>query len=155
MLRKRREYSVPFTRPQAFSPSACLQKTQQRKGSFNPSRAQIMDRSTLTFTRNGLMIRNMGNSSKYSDFLLMYDSQPIVFLRVINCPTWLKGAGEQGNSRHKPRSRYQTTIAVLMHPFSRGSVHITSGDPFSHPAIDPGYLNDPGISLFFCYCKMQ
>jgi choline dehydrogenase-like flavoprotein len=30
---------------------------------------------------------------------------------------------------------------VIQHPFSRGSVHITSKDPSAKPALDPNYLS--------------
>ncbi|KZW03649.1 alcohol oxidase [Exidia glandulosa HHB12029] len=36
---------------------------------------------------------------------------------------------------------YLTVAAVLQHPFSRGSVHITSTDPVAKPAVDPNYLS--------------
>lgn len=32
---------------------------------------------------------------------------------------------------------------MLEHPFSRGTVHITSSDPLTYPAIDPNYLAHP------------
>lgn len=35
---------------------------------------------------------------------------------------------------------YISLLAVLEHPFSRGSVHIVSSDPAVYPAIDPDYL---------------
>lgn len=35
---------------------------------------------------------------------------------------------------------YLTLFGVLEHPFSRGSVHIHSPDPFVYPKIDPNYL---------------
>ncbi len=41
-----------------------------------------------------------------------------------------------------PFSAFTVTICKLR-PSSRGSVHIHSPDPFSPPAIQPGYLNDP------------
>ncbi|KAG8528668.1 uncharacterized protein KY384_006355 [Bacidia gigantensis] len=40
-------------------------------------------------------------------------------------------------------NNYFTFFSVLEHPFSRGSVHITSSDPFTYPAIDPNYLSNP------------
>ena len=33
--------------------------------------------------------------------------------------------------------------AVNVHPFSRGSIHINSSNPFSYPVIDPRYLSNP------------
>jgi len=38
---------------------------------------------------------------------------------------------------------YFSLLSVLEHPFSRGSVHITSSDPTVYPAIDPNYLANP------------
>ncbi|KAL8646383.1 MAG: hypothetical protein Q9210_006172 [Variospora velana] len=38
---------------------------------------------------------------------------------------------------------YMTLFAALNHPFSRGSVHITSADPMEKPRIDPKYLSHP------------
>ncbi|KPM36920.1 hypothetical protein AK830_g9653 [Neonectria ditissima] len=35
-----------------------------------------------------------------------------------------------------------TLIAVVMHPFARGSIHINSADPTAKPAIDPNYFNN-------------
>lgn len=35
---------------------------------------------------------------------------------------------------------YFTLLAILEHPFSRGSVHIQSSDPTVYPLIDPNYL---------------
>lgn len=32
---------------------------------------------------------------------------------------------------------YMTIVSTVMHPLSRGSVHIASGDPTAPPAIDP------------------
>ncbi|KAF2136956.1 GMC oxidoreductase [Aplosporella prunicola CBS 121167] len=45
------------------------------------------------------------------------------------------GGAEPGN--------YITVVAILNHPFSRGSVHIRSADPLAPPAIDPRYLSHP------------
>jgi len=41
------------------------------------------------------------------------------------------------------REARHTFIMALMHPFSRGSVHITSSDPLLAPLIDPKYLSYP------------
>ena len=38
---------------------------------------------------------------------------------------------------------YFTIFAVIEHPFSRGSVHMTSPSPADYPAIDPNYLSHP------------
>jgi choline dehydrogenase len=38
---------------------------------------------------------------------------------------------------------YFTLLGVLEHPFSRGSVHVTSNNISVHPRIDPEYLSHP------------
>ena len=40
----------------------------------------------------------------------------------------------------EPGKRYASIFCVLMHPLSRGSVHIASGDALAAPSIDPNYL---------------
>lgn len=42
-----------------------------------------------------------------------------------------------------PGKRYVSILWALMHPLSRGSVHITSSDPLAPPAIDPNYFGNP------------
>ncbi|RFU82169.1 gmc oxidoreductase [Trichoderma arundinaceum] len=44
---------------------------------------------------------------------------------------------------HTNPGKYLGAVAVLTHPFSRGSVHITSSDPQVSPSIDPNYLDHP------------
>ena len=36
---------------------------------------------------------------------------------------------------------YITLLAILEHPFSRGSVHINSSDPTVYPSVNPNYLS--------------
>lgn len=38
---------------------------------------------------------------------------------------------------------YISIVAMLMHPFSRGNIHITTSDPKAQPRIDPRYLSHP------------
>ncbi|KAI1796448.1 alcohol oxidase [Ganoderma leucocontextum] len=40
-------------------------------------------------------------------------------------------------------AHYLTIVSTVMHPLSRGSVHIASADPTAPPAIDPNYLAHP------------
>ncbi|KAF9461105.1 alcohol oxidase [Collybia nuda] len=48
-----------------------------------------------------------------------------------------------------PGKRYVSITATLLHPLSRGSVHITSSDPIAPPAIDPNYFaNGADLDLF-------
>ena len=42
---------------------------------------------------------------------------------------------------------YFSMLAVLEHPFSRGSVHIISSDPTIYPSVDPNYFSHP-LDLF-------
>ncbi|KAJ4865664.1 GMC oxidoreductase domain-containing protein [Trichoderma breve] len=44
---------------------------------------------------------------------------------------------------HPDPGNYLGSVAVLTHPFSRGSVHVTSSDPQIAPSIDPNYLDHP------------
>lgn len=37
----------------------------------------------------------------------------------------------------------RSVVNILMHPLSRGTVSITSSDPFAPPAIDPRYFSHP------------
>ncbi|CAE7180823.1 unnamed protein product [Rhizoctonia solani] len=46
-------------------------------------------------------------------------------------------------TRPTPGHRYQSFLAALMHPASRGTSHIISGDALSKPAIDPKYMSAP------------
>lgn len=48
----------------------------------------------------------------------------------------------------EPGKRYTSLFCALMHPLSRGTVHITSADPLSPPAIDPNYFaNEADLDL--------
>lgn len=46
------------------------------------------------------------------------------------------------DKKAEPGKRYFSFLLGLMHPFSRGSVHITSPDPTSAPSIDPRVLDN-------------
>jgi choline dehydrogenase len=48
-----------------------------------------------------------------------------------------------GLFQHDDPGNYVGSAAVLQHPFSRGSSHITSSDPKVAPRIDPRYLSHP------------
>ena len=55
----------------------------------------------------------------------------------------LHGSGLQPVSYAPPRElgkRYSSFFCALMHPLSRGTVHIASSDPLAPPAIDPNYF---------------
>ncbi|KAI9057886.1 GMC oxidoreductase [Trametes sanguinea] len=42
--------------------------------------------------------------------------------------------------KREPGKRYSSMVASLLHPLSRGSVHLASSDPAAAPAIDPNYF---------------
>lgn len=42
-----------------------------------------------------------------------------------------------------PGNHYHTIMVGLLHPLSRGSVHINSADPLAPPTIDPAYFSNP------------
>ncbi|KAG9089002.1 hypothetical protein FS749_001698 [Ceratobasidium sp. UAMH 11750] len=46
-------------------------------------------------------------------------------------------------TRPTPGHRYQSFLAALMHPASRGTTHIISSDALTKPAIDPRYMSAP------------
>ncbi|OTB05583.1 putative GMC oxidoreductase [Hypoxylon sp. CI-4A] len=50
-------------------------------------------------------------------------------------PSKIYGLGTEGF--------YSSVVAVLSHPFSRGSVHIQSADPRSPPTVDPRAMSHP------------
>ncbi|KAL2286039.1 hypothetical protein FJTKL_07282 [Diaporthe vaccinii] len=43
--------------------------------------------------------------------------------------------------------KYVTMLQILQYPFSRGSIHVRSGNPTDKPAIDPRYYRGVGGSL--------
>ncbi|KAJ7067610.1 GMC oxidoreductase-domain-containing protein [Mycena amicta] len=49
----------------------------------------------------------------------------------------------------EPGRTYMTINVMLLHPFNRGSVHITSSDPLQPPAIELNALdNDTDLAMF-------
>lgn len=53
--------------------------------------------------------------------------------------TGVKGPPSVGSPNYD--SHFFTLISVIMHPFSRGSVHVNSTNPAGKPVIDPNYLS--------------
>ena len=54
--------------------------------------------------------------------------------------TGVKGYPAAGSPEHG--NQYFTLIAALMHPLSRGSIHINAEDPEGKPLIDPRFLTN-------------
>ncbi|KAI0748355.1 alcohol oxidase [Daedaleopsis nitida] len=61
----------------------------------------------------------------------------VAYLEYIMLPT-----GGRTPVSPTPNSVYITIWVGIMHPFSRGAVHINSSDPLKQPTIDPRYLNN-------------
>lgn len=53
------------------------------------------------------------------------------------------GESVSGLFQHNDPGNYVGVASALTHPFSRGSTHIISPDPKTHPRIDPRYLSNP------------
>ncbi|KAI0647347.1 GMC oxidoreductase [Trametes meyenii] len=54
----------------------------------------------------------------------------------------------------EPKKRYSSLVSVMLHPLSRGSVHIASADPHAPPAIDPNVLSNP-VDLEFLLALLK
>ncbi|KLO19190.1 GMC oxidoreductase [Schizopora paradoxa] len=51
-------------------------------------------------------------------------------------------------AKFTPGKHYNSFFCALMHPLSRGSVHLASSDPLASPAIDPNYFaNEADLDL--------
>lgn len=71
-----------------------------------------------------------------------------LFMSIINANLGTEPIGAQ-KDKLPPPGDYVTLCASLLHPFSRGSVHINSADPMQKPTIDPKYLSHPlDVELF-------
>lgn len=66
-------------------------------------------------------------------------------LFLMNCQANLKYFEEMGGFQEAlpPPDDYLTLGAIQSHPFSRGTVHISSADPNKEPTIDPNYFSHP------------
>ncbi|KAF8599079.1 putative methanol oxidase [Ceratobasidium sp. AG-I] len=59
--------------------------------------------------------------------------KPVMFASVVNAFF--------GDHTLVPPGKYFSMFQYLEYPFSRGSIHITSSDPYSDPVFDSGFLN--------------
>ncbi|MCV2423674.1 GMC family oxidoreductase N-terminal domain-containing protein, partial [Paucibacter sp. DJ4R-1] len=59
--------------------------------------------------------------------------KPVMFASVVNAFF--------GDHTLVPPGKYFSMFQYLEYPFSRGSIHITSGDPYADPIFDSGFLN--------------
>ncbi|KAI9697063.1 MAG: hypothetical protein M1836_005024 [Candelina mexicana] len=85
--------------------------------------------------------------------------QYTIVSRLLHEPTSASAHYTMSDTQHTPRlgspfgprrnpgleteGRYLTLFVSLVHPFSRGSVHIASANPADKPVIDMKYLNNP------------
>ncbi|PAV21553.1 alcohol oxidase [Pyrrhoderma noxium] len=73
---------------------------------------------------------------KIQQQLISDDKQPIAEVIMIN------GHLPVPYSVPVKGKRYNSNFCILMHPLSRGNVHIISSDPLTAPAIDPNYFSN-------------
>ncbi|CUA76585.1 Alcohol oxidase 1 [Rhizoctonia solani] len=59
--------------------------------------------------------------------------KPVMFASVVN--------GFFGDHTLVPPGKYFSMFQYLEYPFSRGSIHISSSDPYADPIFDSGFLN--------------
>ncbi|KAF9466961.1 alcohol oxidase [Collybia nuda] len=71
-----------------------------------------------------------------------FDDPKHAQVEIVHCPCWMP-IGNPGEISPEPNTHYNTLVVALMHPHSRGSVHINSAVPTTPPAIDPNYFADP------------
>lgn len=58
-------------------------------------------------------------------------------LELVSMPTFVSRPNPPGLGK-----KYFTAVAVLNHPWSRGTIHAISPDPLAQPALDPHYYED-------------
>ncbi|KAG9207038.1 hypothetical protein G6514_000329 [Epicoccum nigrum] len=63
-------------------------------------------------------------------------------LQVVFSDGYIGTRGYPSNTTSGYGKSYATLLGGIMHPFARGSVHVTSGDASAAPAIDPRYLSN-------------
>ena len=64
-------------------------------------------------------------------------------LQVVFGDGYIGTRGYPANTTSGYGKNYATLLAGVMHPFARGSVHISSSNASAKPVIDPKYLNNP------------
>lgn len=116
--------------------------------------------STLAFT--SFKATTSGNDTAYQDMLTTLDTwlnsttlTPLQKKQYDIQKRWMNEETAPGmefvmvpmggltRTRPANETSYLVVSAILQHPFSRGSVHITSNDPLQLPAVDPRYLSSP------------
>lgn len=54
-------------------------------------------------------------------------------------PFLIEPSSDNHQAKKQAKKKYATLLQILQYPFSRGSVHISSTDPYGKPSIDPQY----------------
>ncbi|KAK4545937.1 hypothetical protein LTR36_002501 [Oleoguttula mirabilis] len=70
-------------------------------------------------------------------------SSTVPQLEVIFSDGYTGAAGYPAVGSSQYGDKFFTLIAVIQHPFARGSIHINASNPSGHPIIDPNYLSKP------------
>lgn len=70
-------------------------------------------------------------------------TEPSTFFCMVPVQTHLGGSTRKFQSALSDPRNFVTVLLQHLHPYSTGSVHITSPDAAVHPAIDPRYLTHP------------
>ncbi|KAK7052825.1 hypothetical protein VNI00_004144 [Paramarasmius palmivorus] len=65
-------------------------------------------------------------------------SSRVPHFEIASIPAYLPSTGEMG----KPGKRYLSFLIGLQHMLGRGTIHITSADPFAPPAVNPNVLKE-------------
>jgi choline dehydrogenase-like flavoprotein len=60
-----------------------------------------------------------------------------------NAQVEILAVGENFGLVPEPGKTYVTLLSIILHPLSRGSIHITSSNPLDAPTIDPRYYSHP------------
>lgn len=94
--------------------------------------------------KNALSIQQdwfVGNKVPHLEFVFLSTTRLSVtgfYLRMAPFPGFMPAT----EKKPEPGKHYFSFLLALLHPFSRGSVHIISSDPAVPPSIDPRILNN-------------
>ncbi|KAI4133471.1 MAG: hypothetical protein LQ338_000207 [Usnochroma carphineum] len=124
------------------------------------SNAYISFSQILDALKKGPLPENLRQIAASSNANPLYSKQDALFLAQLLNPTettaqeinfpgaLVPASSSNASALYHPTAEtypgnYFSLLAALEHPFSRGSVHLTSADPTVYPAIDPKYLSHP------------
>lgn len=81
---------------------------------------------------------------------ILNQNQPSSQYLLIHAGLPASHSGETSRLQTELAGKYITVVPCLMHPFSRGSVHICSKSPTVLPKVDPRWLSHPADLKVFC-----